>query len=128
MKFLRSALVLALALSAVQAETPPREVSLVSLLSVPSTYDGARVIVTGYLCKSGTTHPGLFLTRGDCTDANYANAIGLDLRDVKKQLPHLPALLTIEGMFKDRSSHVWVDDPFVWGEIHATNVSGGSLR
>ena len=109
-----------------QAAELPRAVSLVSLLATPSQFDGADVIVTGYLCRAGTDQLGLFLTRADCDEANYSNAIGVT--EPSKQLPELPALLTVEGRFEDRTDRVFVDEEFIWGEIHATNVSGQTLR
>ena len=114
------------AASAGQAAEMPRDVSLVSLLAAPSQYDGVDVIVTGYLCRAGTSQLGLFLTRADCDDANYSNAIGVS--EPRKRLPKLPALLVVEGRFENRSDKVFVDEVFVWGQIHTTNISGRSLR
>lgn len=115
-----------LCVASAQAADGPRAVSLVSLLSSPSQYEGLNVIVTGYLCRAETTQLGLFLTLADCEAANYANAIGVT--EPSKALPNLPALLVVEGRFEDRSGRIFVDEAFVWGQIHTENISGRSLN
>ena len=104
----------------------PRAVSLVSLLASPAQYNGANVIVTGYLCRNENNKFGLFLTRADCEEENFASAI--EVTDLKKRLPVLPALLVVEGRFEDRSERVFTDEVFIWGVIQATNVSGRTLQ
>ena len=113
-----------LAICSVQAKEV-REVSLVALLATPTRYNGHNVVVTGYLCRADTKQLGLFLTRADCEEANFANAIGVT--EPKKRLPNLPSLLSVEGRFEDRTDRVFVDEVYIWGVIHATNVSGRSL-
>jgi hypothetical protein len=105
-----------------------QHISLVAALANPSALDGKHVIITGYVCASGTKRFGLYLTRGDCKDANYANAIALDLSALRKSVPQRPTLLTVEGRFTDRTKRVYVDDPFTWGEVHVTNISGRTVN
>lgn len=104
------------------------QASLVAILANPSGHDGKLLVVSGYVCRAQSDQYGLFLTRSDCEDANYANAIEIDLSGLRKKLPTAPTLLTVEGRFQDRSRRAFVDESFVWGMIRASNVSGRSIR
>lgn len=110
------------------ASEPPSQVNLVSVLANPRAYDGKLIVVSGYLCRAQSEQFGLFLVRSDCGDANYSNAIEIDVSDIPKKLPSKPVLLTVEGRFSDRSLRVFVDENFVWGVIEASNISGRTIR
>lgn len=105
----------------------PRQSSLVALLASPTSFDGATVIIAGYVCRSGDHGYGLFLTRSDCDDLNYSNGVRLMVDLVQKKIPEGAALLTVEGRFKDLSQTIQTDEPFLWGVIEAYNLSGPSL-
>jgi hypothetical protein len=102
-------------------------VSLVALLADPSKYDGRDIIVFGYLCNDGVGRFGLFLTKIDCKEVNYSNAIKLNVQNLEKELPKRPSLLGVTGKFKDWSGLVHTDEPFQWGFIDVINMHGRDL-
>ena len=104
-----------------------RLLSLVALLSEPSKHDGKDVIVSGYLCSDGAGRYGLFLTKIDCKEMNYGNAIKLETANLDKKLPKKPSLLSVAGKFHDWSGFVHTDEPFQWGFIEVVNLHGRNL-
>lgn len=102
--------------------------NLVALLANPTFFNDKAIVVSGYVCRAETAQHGLFLTRTDCEDANYANAVALNLDAVRKIVPKGPSILTVEGRFEDRSNLIFTDESFRVGLIKASNISGRSLR
>ena len=102
-------------------------VSMVALLANPEKLDGKPVIVAGYVCKDPPRSIGLFLTRSDCIDINYSNAIRLDLSRVKYKIGDGPVLLTVEGRFESWAHLIHTDEPFFIGQIKVTAMSGRTL-
>ena len=116
------------ALSSVMAsDDAPKFTSMTALLASPRSFDGSKVILTGYVCGKDRSR-GIFLTRSDCVDENYSNGIKLDISKTSKKIPDKATLLTVEGVFKSWGDYFVVDEQFLWGEISVSNVSGRTLR
>ena len=95
------------------------------LLSRSTDFDNKRIHVTGYVCRSGTDVPGVYLGKSDCNDANYSNAIKMDISKVKRKvkITSKPVIADIVGLFKDWSQLYFVDENFTWGVIEVQRIN-----
>jgi hypothetical protein len=100
----------------------PQGISLVAALADPGRYDGGLVEVVGYACGPRGAPLGLFLTRSDCEDGNFGNAIALTF-DASSWSPAGPInLVSVRGVFVDRTHLIWVDEAYTLGEIRANRI------
>lgn len=103
-----------------------KRINLPMLLSRPSEFNGQRVIITGWFCDLGLDGEGIFLTKDDCVNENYENAIQLNLsKDDKSEIishSESASLITLHGQFESWQGRVALDTVFIWGILSIEKV------
>lgn len=89
------------------------------LLSLGSSFDGKRIIVTGYMCGNTDSVSGLFLTMDDCESGNSDNAVRINSKRASR---HCQGITQLVGSFSYKENTFKIDEQYQWGEINVETM------
>lgn len=114
----------------VHAQQQEREVKaqrthLIQVFANPEKFDGKLVRIRGWLCVPDDLRYGLYLTRQDCLEDHYSNAIQVEFDENEGPVidKSAPKLVSITGTFASSVGKITIDTPFVWGRLHVSAVT-----